>query len=210
MTKKTTRKKRKKITSPTPAKPKPLQIGRLSRQCIPVNQIKRAPYNPRIDLTPEMPEYEAIKRSFEEFGYVTSMTLNGRTGNLVGGHQRLKILVDEFGVTEVDVDVVYLSLSDEKLLNIALNKTGGDWDTQALAELLGELKAADADVSLTGFDEDAIAKLLKSLKGDEPDTSPQLGDFEYRVIVDCADEDHQRKMLVRLKKEGLTCRPLMS
>jgi DNA modification methylase len=85
---------------------------------------------------------------------------NKRTGNLVGGHQRLKVLVAS-GATEVDVSVVELSLEREKALNIALNKISGDWDQKKLAELLDELsKTPDFDVEITGFELPDIRALL--------------------------------------------------
>ena len=57
-------------------------------QEIKVTQLNAAPYNPRIDLEPGMPEWEKLKRSIEEFGNVEPIVWNKRTGNVVGGHQR--------------------------------------------------------------------------------------------------------------------------
>lgn len=58
-------------------------------------ELKAAAYNPRKDLQPEDAEYQKLRRSFEEFGYVEPVVWNERTGNLVGGHQRLKILLEK-------------------------------------------------------------------------------------------------------------------
>ena len=118
---------------------------------IPIDKINPAPYNPRLDLQPGDPEYEKIKRSIEEFGLVEILIWNERTGNLVGGHQRLKVL-KELGYTETDVSIVDLPPSQEKALNIALNKISGDWDNDKLQDLLSELNAEDFDLTLTGFD----------------------------------------------------------
>lgn len=60
---------------------------------------------------------------------------NERTGHMVGGHQRCKIMVNELGHTELQVSVVDLDDQQERLLNIALNKVSGDWDENALASL---------------------------------------------------------------------------
>lgn len=57
-----------------------------------VNQLNPAPYNPRKDLKPGDAEYEKLRRSMEEFGTVEPLVWNIRTGNLVGGHQRHKVL----------------------------------------------------------------------------------------------------------------------
>ena len=65
---------------------------------------------------------------------------NRQTGNVVGGHQRLKVLVD-MGQTEIDCVVVDLDLRREKALNVALNKIQGDWDEEKLASLMAEFDA---------------------------------------------------------------------
>ncbi|WP_253721208.1 ParB N-terminal domain-containing protein [Brevibacillus brevis] len=77
-------------------------------------------------------EYEKLKRSFQEFGYVEPLIWIEQTGNLVGGHQRFKILVEQ-GTTEIEVSVVSLDEIREKALNIALNKISGAWDEEILA-----------------------------------------------------------------------------
>ena len=118
-------------------------------QKIPAARLNPAAYNPRKDLKPGDREYEKLKRSIVEFGYVEPVIWNRRTGNVVGGHQRLKVLVD-MGQTEIDCVVVDLDLRREKALNVALNKIQGDWDEEKLASLMAEFDAADFDVSLTG------------------------------------------------------------
>lgn len=61
---------------------------------IEVSKINPAAYNPRMDLQPNDPEYQKLKKSIEEFGYIDPLIWNERTGNLVGGHQRYKILLE--------------------------------------------------------------------------------------------------------------------
>ena len=123
-----------------------------------------ADYNPRKDLKPGDPEYEKLKRSLEEFGYVEPIIWNKTTGRVVGGHQRLKVLLD-MGITEVDCVVVELPEDKEKALNIALNKISGEWDKDKLALVIADLQGAAFDVSLTGFDPAELDDLFKdSLK----------------------------------------------
>ena len=123
-----------------------------------------ADYNPRKDLRPGDPEYDKLKRSLEEFGYVEPVIWNKTTSHVVGGHQRLKVLLD-MGITEVECVVVEMDAEKEKALNIALNKISGDWDKNKLALLIADLQGADFDVSLTGFDPGEIDDLFKdSLK----------------------------------------------
>lgn len=118
-----------------------------------------ADYNPRKDLQPGDPDYEKLKRSMKEFGYVDPIIWNQQTGHVVGGHQRLKILQYE-GIKEAECVVVNLDEEKEKALNIALNKISGDWDKDKLALLMTDLQASDLDILLTGFDEDEISDLL--------------------------------------------------
>ena len=123
-----------------------------------------AEYNPRKDLKPGDAEYEKLKRSIEQFGYVEPVIWNKTTGRVVGGHQRLKVLMD-MGHTEVDCVVVEMDEEKEKALNIALNKISGEWDKDKLALLIADLQGTDFDVSLTGFEPAEIDDLFKdSLK----------------------------------------------
>ena len=55
-----------------------------------IEDLRPASYNPRKDLKPGDKEYEKLKRSITEFGYVEPVIWNERTGTVVGGHQRLK------------------------------------------------------------------------------------------------------------------------
>jgi len=126
---------------------------------IPVTDINPAEYNPRKNLKPGDPAYEKLRRSMTEFGYVEPIIWNEETGNIVGGHQRYKILLEE-GQTEVECVVVKLSPEREKALNVALNKVTGDWEIKALADLIKGLEAQDFDVTLTGFDAAEIEDLF--------------------------------------------------
>ena len=126
---------------------------------IPAARLNPAAYNPRKDLKPGDREYEKLRRSIAEVGYVEPVIWNIQTGNVVGGHQRLKVLVD-MGQTEIDCVVVDLDLRREKALNVALNKIQGDWDEEKLASLMAEFDATDFDVSLTGFEAGEVDALL--------------------------------------------------
>ena len=124
-----------------------------------VNEINPAAYNPRKDLKPGDAEYEKLKKSILEFDIVEPLIWNEKTGNLVGGHQRLKV-IKELGIENVEVSVVNLSEVKEKALNIALNKISGEWDFPALKDLLEELDTGDIDIEITGFDLKEIEDLM--------------------------------------------------
>lgn len=186
-------------------------LGRLTIQTIPITKIKLSAYNPRQDLRPGDAEYEALKRSIAEFGYVDPLVWNKRTGNLVGGHQRLKILVNEHQATEVDVSVVNLPPAEERALNVALNKITGDWDSKALAALLQELEADDAiDATLTGFDGDEIDELLHPEPGvPEASATERTVVFHQQGIlavqVQVKDAHDQQTLYAEMRKRGYVC-----
>lgn len=128
-------------------------------QEIPVDKLNPAPYNPRIDLTSEDEAYISIKRSLDEFGCVEPIIWNRKTGHVVGGHQRLKILIEN-GAKTVQCSVVDLDVTKEKALNIALNKVSGSWDNEKLASLFAEFENAKFEAEITGFSDLEISNLI--------------------------------------------------
>jgi len=145
-------------------------------QKIPIKEVNPSPHNPRKDLKPDDKEYQHLVKSIEEFGYVDPLVWNERTGNLVGGHQRFKVLLAQ-GIKNVQVSVVNLSLEKEKALNVALNKISGDWDQDKLATLLDELcKNTDIDVESIGFDLPEIENILANFKDPYPEDNFDVED----------------------------------
>ena len=124
-----------------------------------------ASYNPRKDLKPGDKEYEKIKNSVNEFGYVDPVIVN-KDMTIIGGHQRLKVLKD-LGYKEVDCVIVDVDKTKEKALNVALNKVTGSWQEDLLAELLKDLQELDYDVSFTGFEPPEIEELFNNLHDKE-------------------------------------------
>ena len=111
-------------------------------------KLKAADYNPRRDLQPEDAEYQKLRRSIEEFGYIEPIIWNERTGRVVGGHQRLKVLLEQ-GAQEIECVVVDLPDKDEKILNVLLNKVKGRWDIGKLADHIKDLMEED----FSGYDD---------------------------------------------------------
>lgn len=119
-----------------------------------------APYNPRIDLKPDGPRMLRLVESMDTHGNVQPGVWNRRTGHLVAGHQRKKVL-EARGDTAMPCVVVDLPLADEKALNIRLNKSAGDWDHDKLTHLLNDLASnTQLDLTLTGFHPTDLDRLL--------------------------------------------------
>ena len=184
-----------------------------------VKDLLPADYNPRKDLKPGDPEYEKLKRSIEQFGYVEPVIWNEKTGRVVGGHQRLKVLTD-MGITEVDVVVVDMDTEKEKALNIALNKISGEWNTEKLALVIADLQGTDFDVSLTGFDPEELEDLFRDdvkggVKEDDFDVEAELqkptfskaGDLwmlgEHRLFCGDSTKPETFDLLMNGKKANL-------
>lgn len=191
-----------------------MQIGKKK-----VIDLVPADYNPRKDLKPGDKEYEKLKRSIDEFGYVDPLIWNKRTSRLVGGHQRLKVLKD-MGIDEVDVVVVDMDEEKEKALNVALNKISGDWDKDKLMLLITDLQGEDFDVSLTGFAPEELDDLFKDdmkdgVKDDNFDVDKELkkptmtkpGDLwqlgEHRLLCGDSTKEESYNLLMAGKQANL-------
>ncbi len=144
-----------------------------------IEKLKPAKYNPRKDLKPEDEEYQKIKRSIEEFGFVSPLVVN-KDMTVIGGHQRLKVLI-EMGYKQVECIIVDLDKTKEKALNVALNQIRGEWDTEKLEAIIQELLQEDFDVSVTGFNSEEIDNLLNDYaetEEDEFDVEKALNEIE--------------------------------
>jgi len=120
----------------------------------PLSELIPANYNPR---QIKLENYRALSKSIEKFGFIQPIIWNERTGNIVGGHQRLKVLQDQ-GITNTDVTVVDLSLADEKKLNITLNNPFAQGTfTDDIDSLLTEFTSED-------FSDLSFDKLTKPVK----------------------------------------------
>lgn len=117
--------------------------GRVSRRVI-----KNAPYNPRT-----IDEYAAkrLRKVLKEKGLVEALVWNKRTGNLVGGHQRIAQLdtLEKRDDYELDVCIIDVPLNREKALNVILNNPAiqGGYDADMLGTLVREvgLEAVEFD-----------------------------------------------------------------
>lgn len=116
------------------------------------SELKGAPYNPRkINKV----QAKRLKNGIKSHGLVGGILWNRRTGNLVGGHQRLTQLDDLEGSQDytLDVDVIDVDEAEEKELNILLNNPAlqGEFDDEKLAYVIEELREENRNVERTGW-----------------------------------------------------------
>lgn len=145
---------------------------------ISVMELKPAKYNPRRMGRDAL---NVLKNNLIKFGFVDPLVVN-KDMTIIGGHQRFKASL-ELGFKEVPCVILDLSPQDERILNLALNKIGGDWDFDKLLEIFREFKI---DTLTSGFTDTEISKLLdkeqKKKLVPEYDISPRIME-EYNYIV---------------------------
>lgn len=124
------------------------------------SQIRLHEQNPRV-ISDE--NRKALKRGIKKFGMVGGIVVNKRTGyTLVSGHQRLSVM-DELQKYNADtkendypirVDLIDVEEKEEKELLILLNNPSaqGEWDYDALRELIPDIDYKDAGLTVQDLD----------------------------------------------------------
>lgn len=121
------------------------EIVEINRQ-----QIKNAPYNPRVISDKNKAR---LKENIRKVGLIQPIVWNERTGNIVSGHQRIEI-IDALEKTYdylIKVARVDLDEATEKQQNIFMNnpEAMGAFDMDGLEVLM---KDQTLDVEMMGFD----------------------------------------------------------
>lgn len=158
-----------------------------------IKDLHEADYNPRLALEVGTPEFAKLKNAVEKFDMVEPVVWNKRTGNVVGGNQRLAVM-KYLGKTKTLVSVIDVDETQEKLLSVALNKIKGNWDFEKLENLFSELDYTDLE--FTGFGADEIALMFEQ------------NDEEYNVQVTEDDvygsvETYGESWVLQLKFENI-------
>lgn len=155
------------------------------------SQIKNAEYNPRIM---DKNAKARLKKDIREHGLVSAITYNKRTGNIVGGHQRLEQLdaLEKSQDYELTVCVVDVDEQEEAKLNIILNNPSvqGEWDLEKLAQMTEDFGFTLQEAGFTDYDVDFMF--------DGDDRFSQLGNVEEAEKVKGKLED-----IKSARKEGM-------
>lgn len=128
-----------------------------------LSELNPAPYNPRKISSGALGR---LTKSLSELGNLQPITWNAKTGNIVGGHQRLKCY-QALQKNEVDVWAVWLDEKQEKAANIALNKLSGEFELPQLKDLIEEIDTGEIDLDITGFGVDELAELMEQTKPED-------------------------------------------
>ena len=123
---------------------------------------------------------EGVAKSIERFGFASPIIAREENGEVIAGHTRLKAAAS-LGLQKVPVRYLDLDPADSKLLALADNRLGelADWDEVRLAEILEELRAENAELEFTGWDDSEIQDLIDSVADPvegltDPDEIPEL------------------------------------
>lgn len=162
-----------------------------------IADLEDADYNPRKKMSRD--GLLSLKKALWEFGDLSGIVFNIRSGKLISGHQRCKVLPRENEITitkKYDTPTRTGTMAEgymlidgekyqyrevdwpddkEKAANLAANNQGSVNDPGLLSTLLKELDSLGTiDMSITGFSEDELDKLLK----DDIDESPEIKEWE--------------------------------
>lgn len=128
---------------------------KFTMQTIHRSQIKNADYNPRIM---DKEAKKRLKKNLAENGLVSAITWNKRTGNIVGGHQRIEQLdaLEKNQDYSLDVCVVDVDERQEAKLNVLLNNQSqqGEYDLDGLAMLAESFDLSFDEMGFTALDVD--------------------------------------------------------
>ena len=167
-----------------------------------VQDLRPSDYNPRQISDSQL---LMLKNSLEEFGDLSGIVVNRKTGNIVGGHQRIKVLDPSWPIFKEEFTdktgtvalgwietpkgrLIYREVhwpeKKEKMANLAANKHGGDWDTPKLKDLLKDLNDGINDMNLTGFTGKEIDDLIgkEEEKPEVEFTEELLEEHNYIVL----------------------------
>lgn len=119
------------------------------------SEIKNADYNPRIM---DKEAKKRLKKNLAENGLVSAITWNRRTGNIVGGHQRIEQLdaLEKNQDYSLDVCVVDVDERQEAKLNAILNNQSqqGEYDLDKLAMMAEMFDLGFEEMGFTQLDVD--------------------------------------------------------
>lgn len=152
-----------------------------------------------------------IAASIKAFGFNAPVLIMA-DGTIIAGHGRV-LAARKLKMAEVPCVVLeHLSESDARAYIIADNKLteAGAWDNDVLQMELAELKDCGFNLADFGFSDSELKTLLEGVvpSGDGSKEAP-MGELQYKVIIDCINEEEQADLLARFEQEGLKCRALM-
>ena len=131
----------------------------------PITRLRPYDQNARIH-TPD--QVAKIAASLTEFGWTVPVLVSA-DGEIIAGHGRL-LAAEHLGLEEIPVIVLeHLSEAQRRAYRIADNKLTelSEWNEVELAKELDVLRLDEFDLTLTGFDDAEIERLIADLVGED-------------------------------------------
>ena len=120
-----------------------------------------------------------IAGSIREFGFTNPVLIDGENG-IIAGHGRV-MAACKLGLDKVPcIRLAHLTETQKRAYIIADNKLAlnAGWDEEMLGLELADLREADFDLGMIGFDADEIERFLNP---DEPDFAPGTEDDQGKL-----------------------------
>jgi ParB-like chromosome segregation protein Spo0J len=122
-----------------------------------LDELKTAENNPRAISNHN---FQGLLNSIKRFGLVEPIVWNQRTSRIVGGHQRLRALV-EMGIKEALVVAVDMSPEEEQAANLTLNNPAIEGEFEApINDLLTKLREEESSM-FKQLNMDSLQKALE-------------------------------------------------
>lgn len=158
---------------------------------------------------------QALQALYDEVGFARSVLAyelpDGRL-KLIDGHLRQSSLSPD---TLVDVEILDVTDEEAKKLLLSMDPLAAlaGYDTAKLEDLQ-EAVETDSDTLATFWanvhaNAQAIEQEAKKAARPKKDSEPKIEE-RFAILIDCADEIHQRDLLRWLKGEGLKAKALIS
>ena len=146
-----------------------------------------------------------IAGSIKEFGFTNPVLIDEQSG-IIAGHGRV-LAARKLGMETLPcIRLTHLSDAQRRAYVIADNKLAlnAGWDEETLKAEIEQLMGNGFDITLTGFNEDDLCKMM----GDE--APPPSDDVKikstFEVIAECENEQHQEMVFYLLNEKGIKCR----
>jgi DNA modification methylase len=167
-----------------------------------IDLLRPDPSNPRRIADAEL---DSLTACIHEYGVVQPVLARRADATIIAGHQRI-VAARRLGHDSVPVIWVDVSGPKARLLGLALNRISGEWDPELLGRMVADLNAIpDIDLAISGFREDEIATLLRSLE--VRDKRDRLETFDLETSFGLATREPRTKHgdLWRLGDHNLLC-----
>lgn len=167
---------------------------------------KLKPYDRNARTHPEK-QIAQLRASLQKYGWTMPLLVR-EDGIIIAGHGRLEAAIQE-GYKHAPVIIATgwseqqcreYTLADNR---IALNS---GWDGKMLGAELNELRDLGLDLKAIGFSDSELNRFNPLTEG-----SPELElKAVFQILIECADEAEQLKLLTTLQADGTKCRALIA